>query len=62
MAGKYEPKKTPYLDTFHAVRCTVNIIKLQSVIIHSSNRSSRPEVFCKKGVLKSLAKFTEKRL
>ena len=27
-----------------------------------SGRSSRPEVFCKKGVLKSFAKFTEKRL
>ena len=25
-------------------------------------RSSRPEVFCKKGVLRNLAKFTEKRL
>ena len=25
-------------------------------------RSSRPEVFCKKGVLRNLAKFTEKQL
>ena len=26
------------------------------------NRNSRPEVFCKKGVLKNFAKFSEKHL
>ena len=30
--------------------------------ISSSNRSSRPEVFCKKRVLRNLAKFTGKHL
>ena len=31
-------------------------------IVLSTDRSSRPEVFCKKGVLKNFAKFTGKRL
>ena len=30
--------------------------------LRSHYRSSRPEVFCKKGVLRNLAKFTEKHL
>ena len=30
--------------------------------IDSYDRSSRPDVFCKKGVLKNFAKFTEKHL
>ena len=28
----------------------------------ANNRSNRPEVFCKKGVLRNFAKFTEKHL
>ena len=28
------------------------------LFLHSNNRSSRPEVFCKKGVLRNFAKFT----
>ena len=31
-------------------------------VVYRIFRSSRPEVFCKKGVLKSFAKFTEKHL
>ena len=31
-------------------------------VVYRIFRSSRPEVFCKKGVLKSFAKFTEKLL
>ena len=35
---------------------------LVSVLIKIALRSSRPEVFCKKGVLKNFAKFTRKHL
>ena len=31
------------------------------VTMHINHRSSRPEVFCKKGVLKNFTKFTGKR-
>ena len=40
LAGKYGPEKTPYLDTFHAVR--------------SLYKSSRPLVFCRTDFLKRL--------
>ena len=33
-----------------------------SLKINKTSRSSRPEVFCKKGVLKNFAKFTRKHL
>ena len=33
-----------------------------SILISSKTRSSRPEVLCKKGVLRSFAKFTGKHL
>ena len=33
-----------------------------SIFSASSNRSTRPEVFCKKKVLRNFAKFTEKHL
>ena len=32
------------------------------VKIYCKNRSSRPEVFCKKGILRNFAKFTGKHL
>ena len=37
-------------------------ILLKSIQKHIQNRSSRPEVFCKKGVLRNFAKFTGKHL
>ena len=39
-----------------------HILNFPSEYILSQDRSSRPEVFCKKGVLKNFAKFTGKRL
>ena len=39
-------------------RCGRNSQSLNAI----KHRSSRPEVFCKKGVLRNLAKFTRKRL
>ena len=33
-----------------------------AIVFYANYRSSRPEVFCKKGVLKNFAKFTEKHL
>ena len=37
-------------------------LRLHGAIGGYSSRSSRPEVFCKKGVLKNFAKFTGKQL
>ena len=31
-------------------------------LFHRNNRSSRPDMFCKKGVLRNFVKFTEKHL
>ena len=33
---------------------------LQNLVIYQKDRSNRPEVFCKKGVLKNFTKFTGK--
>ena len=41
----------------------LNLLLLSSLSVSSTkNRSSRPDVFCKKGVFKNFAKFTEKHL
>ena len=40
----------------------ISLIENDKIINNDSDRSSRPEVFCKKGVLKNLAKFTGKHL
>ena len=37
-------------------------ILLLKIIHYCTNRSSRPEVFCEKGVLRYFTKFTEKYL
>ena len=58
---------------FHEYKKARAIIELKSIltalyVIHyldfqyTRSRSSRPEVFCKKGVLRNLTKFTEKHL
>ena len=44
----------------HALKPTW--IEIHHLILHKIIRSSRPEVFCKKGVLKNFAKFTGKQL
>ena len=49
----------------HLVRKrTINHLVVNSLIVNSlaKFRSSRPDVFCKKGVLRSFTKFTEKQL
>ena len=38
------------------------IIKMKMIMIRVINRSSRPEVFCKKGVIRNFAKFTGKQM
>ena len=72
--GNYGPDKTPYLETFHAVRIfslggsewgkfswkQANILVFNEYF--ESGRSSRPEVFCKKGVLRNFVKLTGKHL
>ena len=46
-----------------AVKCTLQFLGfLINFVIVISVRSSRPEVFCKKGVLRNFAKFTGKHL
>ena len=45
------------------LKLCIGIELLKNRYIHIlMSRSSRPEVFCKKGVIKNLAKFTEKHL
>ena len=45
------------------LKLCIGIELLKNRYIHIlMSRSSRPEVFCKKGVLKNLAKFTGKHL
>ena len=39
---------------------TLLLLFLENMALTKRNKSSRPEVFCKKGVLKNFAKFTEK--
>ena len=50
--GKYEPKITPYLDTFHAVRCLKKVIheNAQEIFFlknHGENEAGRlvPDLF-----------------
>ena len=40
----------------------VILLVLENEFIRPRYRSSRPEVFCKKGVRRSLTKFTEKHM
>ena len=58
---------------FHEYKKARAIIELKSILTalyviyyldfqYTRSRSSRPEVFCKKGVLRNLTKFTEKHL
>ena len=73
-AGKYGPKKTPYMDTFHAVVAfsSLNSYRMnvclyfdtfQNVVIAGLKcRSSPWRCSAKKGILKFFAKFTGKHL
>ena len=53
------------------IKSFVNIKFMQKLMLYTNKknlfslreeRSSRPEVFCKKGLLRNFAKFTEKHL
>ena len=35
--GKYEPEKSPYLDTFHAVSCGGNAARIRTTVIGKTN-------------------------
>ena len=48
-------------DVINLVYWALTVFILTDVV-YPIFRGSRPEVFCKKGVLKNLAKFTEKHL
>ena len=43
-----------FLDSYWEIQVKVWLV--------DTNRSSRPDVFCKKGILKNVVKFTEKHL
>ena len=70
----YQPEEDPTVGQISDkdVQCflclvvsTLNSEKKQtnsSFFRKNKNRSSRPEVFCKKGVLRNFAKFTRKHL
>ena len=70
-AGKYGPEKTSYLDTFHIVAALLQMCYTATYFSNFSKMfrtprghlvsagSSRPDVFCEKGVLRNLAKFTK---
>ena len=75
--GKIRTRKTPHLDTFHAVlvpftnrRLFFELLSYKALWMETSSehswgikeRRSRPKVFCRKGVLRNFTKFTRKHL
>ena len=62
--GKHDTKyytKSSWFTIDQRFLCCVRICGKMTVW-NQFHRSSRPEVFCKKGVLRNFAKFTRKRL
>ena len=58
--GKFCPEQSPV----QGIDCPIGILTSVHVLRYflGNNRSSRPEVFCKKGVCRNFAKFTGKHL
>ena len=60
---KYILAKKKVLKKQYVFAIIFVLISRQTLIFHSNlSRSNRPDVFCKKAILKNLAKFTRKHL